>query len=166
MIALFVAIGSLCGSPVAADTALSDTTASATSFSPELARSHGWVAVGGFPYYGYDPEVGDGWAGRVDLSLREGRWLVQADVQILSHDLPDPSGASVIAQAGWLPFRSRRLPDIWLTTGAWWSSRLEGKVEGDRDRLGPTAGFQTILPLVGMDHGEVRFSMAYSPLEG
>lgn len=166
MIALLLVFGlSGSGSDSAVDSRR-DSVASARSFSPELGTWHGWVALGAFPYYGYDPGVEGGWAGRVDLSARKGRWLGEADVQVLTDSDQSTIGSSVIVQAGWLPFRLRNVPDIWITTGLWSSSRIQGEVAGNRDRIGPTAGFQTILPLVGMDHGEVRFSMAYSPLEG
>lgn len=166
MIALLLALGLSSTPPDTALAAPVDSVARPANLSPELSGYHGWVAIGGFPYYGYDPGVEGGWIGRIDLSLRKDRWLAQADVQILTDPEDSPVGASVIAQAGWLPFRMRNLPDIWLTTGVWSSSKIHADVQGNRDRLGPTAGFQTILPLVGMDHGEVRFSMAYSPLEG
>jgi hypothetical protein len=133
---------------------------------PNLLGFHGWVAAGGFPYYGYDPGVNGGWVGRLEFSFRKDRWLAQADIQILTDDNPSPLGASAIVQAGWLPVRMHNLPDIWVTTGIWSSPEIEADVQGDRDRLGPTVGFQTLLPLVGMDNGEVRFSLAYSPMEG
>lgn len=166
MIALFLALALSSGDADTAIPAPADTVDAASKLSPEHSKCHGWVAVGGFPYYGYDPDVQGGWIGRVDASLRRDRWLAQADVQFLSQEVSSFQGTSVIAQAGWLPMRSARWPEVWLTTGLWWSSRLDGKVQGDRDRFGPTVGFQTILALIGMDHGEVRFSMAYSPLEG
>ncbi len=166
MIALFLALGLSTAATETLPAVSVDSIARPSKMSPELSGLHGWVAIGGFPYYGYDPGVEGGWIGRVDLSLRKDRWLAQADVQILTDDETSPVGASTIVQAGWLPVRMRNLPDLWLTAGVWSSSAIEADVRGNRDRLGPTVGFQTILPLVGMDHGEVRFSMAYSPMEG